>query len=108
MNAFLGWAALILITLFMGALLYVDVSARRLVSRLAQGGVSDATSRSAAETALRKGFWARLTWLRSTRASLDPAASLTTQRILRVYSFCWATMLVLIALWVVAAFVPKL
>ena len=106
-NAFLGWAALILLTLFMVALLYVDVSARRLVRRLANADASDATLRSAAVVALQKGFRARIAWLKSTRPILDADASATAKWILRTHSFCWVTMLALIALWAVAAFVPR-
>lgn len=107
LNALLGWAAFVLIALFMAGLFYVDVSARRLLTRIARKDASDTAFRSAAEAALGKGFRARLSWLKSEQPRLPGGASGSARMILRIYAFCWVTIVALFALWAVAMLMPK-
>lgn len=107
LNTLLGWAAVVLIVLFIAALFYVDVSARRLLTTLAREEGSDAVLRSAAEAVLGKGFRARLNGLKSIQASLRGDDSTRAQTTLRIYSFCWIAIVVLFALWAIAMLTSK-
>ena len=101
-NALLGWAALPIFGLFFVGLFYVDVSARGLLKRLAQGATPDQQLRSDAEAALGKGFRARIDWLESKPQGLQGENLLSAERILRVHSWCWISLVILFALWLAA------
>jgi hypothetical protein len=101
-NAFLGWAGVIAVVLFIGGLFYVDISARRLLVRFVREDTLDSARRSAARVALAKGFRARVVWLKSMQLDLQGDASTAAQMTLRVYSWCWIALAILFALWAAA------
>jgi hypothetical protein len=105
-NVFLGWAGLLVIGLFMAGLFYVDVSARRLLRRITQEGTSDNDLRSTAALALTKGFRARVEWLKSKQEHLRGDTLPSAQLTLRVYSWCWISLVVLFGLWAAAMLMP--
>lgn len=107
LNALLGWMGLLMIGLFIVGLFYVDVSARRLLKRIAQASPSDNDLRSAAEVALTKGFRARVDWLKSKREHLHGDTLPSAQWTLRVYSWCWISLVVLFGLWAAAMLMPS-
>lgn len=107
LNVLLGWMGLLVIGLFIAGLFYVDVSARRLLRRIAQGDAPDNPLRSAAEATLTKGFRTRIEWLKSKREDLQGDALASAQQTLRVYSWCWVSLVVLFGLWAAAMLTPS-
>jgi hypothetical protein len=107
LNALLGWTGLLVIGLFMVGLFYVDVSARRLLKRIAQAGTLSNDLRSGADLALNKGFRARVDWLKSKQEQLHEDTLPSAQWTLRVYSWCWISLVILFGLWAAAMLMPS-
>jgi len=99
LTTFLGWIALLAFGACFASLFYTYYAAKRLMSAVAKGALSDALLSGEAETALEKGARARIKWLKVNQARLPEDIKDKVRRALWVDATCQWAFWILVVLW---------